>query len=166
MKFYIALLLLFCATTAFSQSTTKDKDAKNKELWESLNKPENYIIDQEDIYTPDQERFLDEIITDYRKRNGVEIVIIAVATAEKFDALTLHDSHRWANATAEDNGILLAISKSLHRMRIQNGNKVKEKISDAETRLIIDAFCIPKFKNNDYYQGTVDGIIEIVKKLK
>jgi uncharacterized protein len=168
MKLYThipTLLLILTFSAAFGQVKVKDKN-KEQKIWDSLNKPTTLIRDIEDIYTPDQERFLLEIIEDYKKRNGIEIIIVSEANAAKFDALTLKGAYDWPSAVAEGNGILLSISKALHRMRIQNGDNIKGKLTDAETRLIIDAFCIPKFKNNDYYQGTLDGIIEIVKQLR
>ena len=158
------LLLLLTLSTAFAQE--KSKDTKDKEAWDKLNKPTPHIIDPEDIFTPDQERFLEDAITDYQKHKGVEFIIISESNADKFKALNLKEQRKWESEKAEDNAVLLAISKDLHRMRIQNGNKIKEKVSDAETRLIIDAFCVPKFKNNDYYQGALDGMTEIINKMK
>lgn len=160
------LLFLLMATTTFAQVKKQDKDSKDKKLWESLDKSGSNIIDEEDIFTEEQERMLFDIITGYKKTRGIQFIVVSVADAEKFKSLNLKDVSNPANENIVDNGVLLAISKDLHKMRIQNGNRVKAKLSDAETRLIIDAFCVPKFQKDDYYEGTLDGIIEIVRRSK
>jgi len=162
---YTCLLFLLAFATAFAQKKT-EKDAKDKEQWEKLIKPVPHILDNENIFSSEQVHQLEDIINNYKKNKGVEFIIITESTADKFGTLTVKEAYKWENEKAENKGILLAISKNLHRMRIQNGGKIKERLSDAETRLIIDAFCIPKFKNNDYYQGSVDGMAEIIRKLK
>lgn len=161
---YAFLLFLLAFASAFAQEKT-NKDAKDKEQWEKLIKPVSHIIDNENIFSSEQMHQLEDIIKNYKKNRGIQFVIITENNADKFGTLTVKEAYKWENEKAENNGILLAISKNLHRMRIQNGDKVKERLSDAETRLIIDAFCVPKFKNNDYYQGTIDGMAEIIRRL-
>ncbi|MBF0595854.1 hypothetical protein IM532_00010 [Faecalibacter sp. WQ 117] len=39
-------------------------------------------------------------------------------------------------------------------------------MSDFETKQIIENQFIPYFKNDDYYKGTYNGILEIIEKLK
>jgi uncharacterized membrane protein YgcG len=158
------LIFLLVLTTAFAQQKKVDKDVQDKKLWESLNKPKSTIIDEEDVFTDDEERMLQDIMAGYKKMRGIEFVIVSVADAEKFKSLNLKDVYLSENI--ESNGVMLAISKDKHRMRIQNGSNIKAKLSDAETRLIIDAFCVPKFQKDDYYQGALDGMIEIVNRSK
>jgi len=158
--------LLISLNSGFAQEKKQDKNSADEVVWKSLNKSASNIIDDEDIFTPEQELKLLEVINNYKKNRGIEFVIISISDLEKFKALGLSDVHKWENESAKATGVMLAISKGLHRMRIQNGDVVKIKVSDAATRLIIDAFCVPKFQKDDYYQGVLDGMAEIVRRAR
>jgi len=86
---------------------------------------------------------------------------------DKFEDLSLHIAKTWGvGKKYKDNGILIAISKGYRQIRIQNGNGIEKIITDDETKEIIDKYFIPDFKKGKYYDGTLKGLIELIKLLK
>ena len=84
-----------------------------------------------------------------------------------FEDYTLVMMRMWGVGKKDkNNGILIVISPDLRRMRIQNGHGIENILSDAETKFIVDNSFIPKFKEGKYFEGTRDGIIAIINKLK
>ena len=66
----------------------------------------------------------------------------------------------------ENNGILIGIRKSLRKIRISNGNGIEKKITDGETKKIIDSIIIPEFKKGKYFDGTLQGMLAMIGKIK
>lgn len=111
------------------------------------------------------------MITKFEKQTSNEIAIITLdslrVTEENFDALSLRVANEWGIGKPEKkNGILITISKKFRKIWIQNGIGIEKILSDFETKQIIENQFIPYFKNDDYYKGTYNGILEIIEKLK
>ena len=51
-------------------------------------------------------------------------------------------------------------------MRIQNGNGTEKIFTNEETQLVIDNYFIPYFKKEEYFNGTLSGLKEIMRILK
>ena len=159
-KRLLPFILLFFAFSGFAQSTEKP-------FWEAFPKPDKWVNDYEDIYNDTQEIALIEMVTAYEKKTGVSIIVVTLNSPKGLDQITVDIATQWlAPKKVADNSILIAISKGMHRMRIQNGNKIKEIISDAETKDIINNVFVPEFQKNNYYEATSNGIMEISKQLK
>jgi uncharacterized protein len=138
--------------------------------WENLPNSKGWVNDFENIFTVEQEKALDSLISEYEKRTTIEITVISIPTSatdkDHFDELTLLIANKWGVGKKEkDNGILIGISKGHRTIRIQNGYGIEKLITDLQTKQIIDQIIIPNFKADDFYQGVFDGIQEIKKTL-
>ena len=147
-----------------------EKDARlyNQLKADTLLKPSGYVNDFEDLFTDEQERYLERLIADYEKQSTNEIVIVTLspymAYDVDFDKYALYLLNKWGvGKKGKNNGILIAISEGLKRMRIQNGYGIEAVLSDQQTKQIIDQLFIPRFKRGDYYKGVLDGVTEIMK---
>lgn len=156
------LILVFCLVlTACAQ--TNEENPK-------LPEPKGFVNDFEDLLSDEQEEFLDSLIAVYEKETMIEIAIVTLdspmTSEEEFDNYTLELANHWGVGKKDlDNGVLIGVSSTLRRIRIQNGFGIEEILSDEETQKIIEAYFIPKFKNGDYFEGIKLGTIEIMKKL-
>ena len=65
----------------------------------------------------------------------------------------------------KNNGILIGISTAKRKIRISNGSGIVDKLSDKETKAIIDDIIIPAFKRGNYFEGLLNAIEEIIKKV-
>lgn len=155
--------MVFCLVLTACGQTNKENS--------NLPKPKGFVTDFENLLTDRQEEYLDSLITEYEKQTQIEIAIVTIdssmTSAEKFDNYTLELANYWGVGKKDlDNGVLIGVSSTLRRIRIQNGFGIEEILSDEETKKIIDAFFIPNLKNGDYFEGIKLGTIEIMEKLK
>ena len=155
--------MVFCiAFTACGQTNNENSN---------LPKPNGFVSDFENLLSDKQKEYLDSLITDYEKQTKIEIAVVtldsSMTSAETFDNYTLKLANYWGLGKQDlDNGVLIGVSSTLRKIRIQNGFGIEEILSDEETKKIIDAFFIPNFKKGNYFVGIKVGTKEIMKKLK
>jgi uncharacterized protein len=151
------LLILICFTTvSFGQS---------------LPKSIGFVNDFENIFTDKQEQVLDSLIKNFEKETKIQIAIVTLDSSytnkSDFDNYTLKLANNWGVGQKDkDNGLLIGISSSLRKMRIQNGYGIKKILSDQETQVLIDSLFIPNFKQDKYFDGTKKGVTGIINTLE
>lgn len=160
-------------TEANKNDSLKNKSIElfRKVFWDNLPKPISWTNDYEDLYSDAEQTKLDSVITDFERETTFEIGIVTLDTLktskENFENLSLHFAQTWGIGKKDkDNGILIAISKGYRRIRIEHGNGIEKIITDDDTNKIIDNYFIPAFRNEDYFNGTFNGLIAIIKLLK
>ena len=85
---------------------------------------------------------------------------------ENFDSLVIAIHNFWGiGKKNKDNGILIGISTANRKIRISNGYGIEDKLSDEETKAIIDSIVVPAFKKGDYFEGVKNAIEEIMQKI-
>ncbi len=174
----LILTLLICCENCYSQKNLKKntitKVSKQKKKTPKLiipYRPIGLINDYEKILTSKEIDNLDSIILKFEKETSIEILIISLderfTTKEYFDSTILMVHNNWGvGKYKKNNGILIGISSELRKIRISNGDGVREKLSDEKTKIIIDEIIIPQFKENKYYLGFLNGLTEIINILK
>lgn len=129
------------------------------------------INDFSSVFTAAQLKTLDSMVNEYEQKTSIEIAIVTLRAAqvnkEDFDRYTLQMANHWGIGKKDkNNGILVAISPELARMRIRNGYGIEKMMSDEETKTVVDSFFIPYYKKGDYFNGTREGVIVIMERLK
>ncbi len=141
-----------------------------QDFWTKMPEPEGWVNDFENIYTIDQKQKLDSLITDIELRTSIELVVVTIpvyaTVEERFDELTLHIAKTWGvGKKVKNNGVLIGISVGYRRLRIQTGLGIETVLTNEITQNIIDQVFVPAFKGGNYYEGTFDGILEIINVL-
>jgi uncharacterized protein len=165
----LALLLVAC-----SQSEQQSQALRPQVLGiftDSLPKPLGYVNDFERLYAPEQQAFLENLLSVFEDSTTIQIALVTIPASfteqNNFDNYTLQLAKSWGVGQKDkNNGVLIGISSSYRQMRIQNGTGIETVLSDAETKLIVDSFFIPGFKKGDYFSGTLNGISELTRVLK
>jgi uncharacterized protein len=139
-------------------------------FWDSLPQPTGYVNDYEFLYTVREKAILDSIIADFDKTTTNQIMIITLdstmTTSDGLDDLTFRIANRWGvGQKGKNNGVTIGISRDYRKMRIDVGYGIDGILTDDATKEIIDNFFIPDFKKADYFEGTLNGINAIIKKL-
>ena len=180
-KFSISIILLivfktnsYCQvgdTLVYHSTNAQKISIFRKTIWDSLPKPTSWITDFENLFTDEEQFQLDSTISKFEKETTIEIAIITIDTIfvakADFENFTLHIANQWGVGKKEkDNGILIGISKGYRIIRIENGYGNEKFLSDDETKQIIENYFIPDFKNADYFKGTMNGLKEIMNRLK
>lgn len=160
-------------TEAIRKDSLKNKSIElfRKVFWDNLPKPVSWTNDFDDLYSDAEQTKLDSVITEFERETTFEIGIVTIDTIktskENFENLSLHIAQTWGIGKKDkDNGILISISKGYRRIRIEHGNGIEKIITEDDTKKIIDNYFIPAFRKDEYFNGTFNGLIEIIKLLK
>jgi uncharacterized protein len=164
--FTIFFTVLFLAGS-FAQKTNIQQELPG----DTLPKPLDWVSDYEHIFTTGQAFFLDSIIRAFEKETTNEIAIVTIdsswTTIEYFDSLVLSIANKWGvGKPGQGNGIVIGISTGLKRIRIVNGYSIQTKLTDADTKRIIDDIIVPEFKMGSFFRGTEKGLLAIMQNLR
>jgi len=172
----ILWLVLFSQEFLFSQAIHKSGDTTalhklkvgRKLFYDNIPRHVKWTNDFEKLYTDKQKHQLDSAITAFDNKTTIEISIITLDTLctskANFDSTILHVAQVWAERSRDkSNGVLIGISKSCKKIRIQNSVGVEMIINNDETKKIIDSNFIPYFRKGDYFGGTMSGLLQIMQ---
>ena len=138
---------------------------------DTIPRPIGYINDFEHLFTPGQIDTLDNLLHDYEQRTTIEIAILtadsSLTMSANFDFFVLKTMSAWRIGKKEiDNGMLIGISRSFRKIRIQNGRGIEKVLPNADTKKIIDESFIPFFRKGQYYEGLVNGLKTLMQRLE
>ena len=119
-------------------------------------KPLGWTSDYGHIFTDYQIEILDSMLSDFEKKTSNEIAVVTFDSSfiheENFDSLVLAIHDLWGVGKIDrHNGILIGISTAKRKIRIDNGSGIVLKLSNEETKEIIDNIIVPAFKKGDYF---------------
>lgn len=129
-----------------------------------------YVNDFEGIFTQDQIKELNDIISKLEIETTNEIAIVSITSFEPYETLfdySLGLANNWGIGKKDkDNGIAIVFGKQIRQIRIQVGYGLEKKLKDEEAKKIIDNIIIPEFKKGDFYTGIRNGLIAIIDEIK
>ncbi len=133
-------------------------------------KPVGYINDFAWVLSTDEEKTLTHIVSKHQKKSGNQIVVATVDSLYGFDNLfdcSLAMANEWeVGEQGKNNGVLILVVPSKRALHIQNGKGLVNKLTNEETKQIIDSVMIPRFKTLGYYDGLEAGIAAIINEIK
>lgn len=159
---YLLIILFHCLiSNTFGQTAPENQQFLVKRV---------RIIDYEKIFTEKDIQILDSIINICWKNAIADIAIVTIdgrhTDKAHFDQYVFNNLTGYAQGEyGKNNGIVIAISKQLRQMRIENGYGIEKIMSDVATKKIIDEYFIPKFKYDNYFEGTLNGLNAIISHL-
>lgn len=125
------------------------------------------VIDEIGLLTATQEQSLERFLQSYEDTTSTQIVVYIVSTVE--DDINLYAAeiaHHWGiGQKGSDNGCIMLVARDSRIMAIQNGYGLEPYLTDAKTRLIIENYILPEFRNDRYYEGISAGVVSITKVL-
>lgn len=138
---------------------------------DTIPRPIGYINDFEHLFTSGQIDTLENLLHDYEQRTTIEIAVLTADSSltmyGNFDFFTLKTMSAWRIGKKEsDNGILIGISRSFRKIRIQNGSGIEKVLPNAATKKIIDESFIPFFRKGQYYEGVLNGLKTLMQRLE
>jgi uncharacterized protein len=158
------IFFLFISVAAFSQHTSVD-------TLPNIPPARGRVNDFVELFTKDEVKSLDSLIETIQKNTTIQVAL-ATIDSTMLGNLTIEDYalnmlRTWGvGEKGKNNGILIVIAPDIHRMRVENGYGIEKYISNEETKEIIDTVFIPHFKEDNFFLGTRDGILSLIKKLK
>lgn len=130
-----------------------------------------FVLDLEFLFAPEEKASLDSLLKNYEEETGDEIVILTISgewkSQEAFDNyITKLHNQLGVGKKELNNGILIGISSSNRTLRISNGYGIEARLSDAESKAIIEQYFIPAFKKQAFFEGTKNGVLAILNQLR
>lgn len=172
-QFAYLLFLAGCNGKAIESTQPREKPIQliTEPTLDSIPKAIGWINDFEHLFLEKEIDSLSSIISRFERATSIEIAIAtldsSLSSISEFDNYTLMLANSWSiGKKEENNGILIAISAQLRRIRIQNGSGIVNFFSDKEAKHIIDKEFVPSFKKGEYFEGTLKGLNAIIKLLE
>jgi uncharacterized protein len=137
---------------------------------DSIPKPVGRVNDFEHWFSKDEIHSLDSIIRQHEKETTNQIAIVTInssfCSSKDFETFVLQLHRTWGVGTKEkNNGVVICLSKQMKKVRINNGSGMEEILSNEETKKIIDKIMTPEFKKGNYYTGTLNGLLAVIKRI-
>ena len=108
-------------------------------------------------------------LSEFEKTDSTQLVIL---TIETLDGLSVEDygirlADEWKiGRSGRDNGVILIVSKSERKIRIEAGRGLEGKLTDLVSGRIIRNIMAPAFKSGDFSAGIVAGTDAIVETVR
>src|SRR6185437_9343737 len=126
------------------------------------------VVDQENVMTPQSRANVEAKLKDLEDKSSIQLVVATVKSLQGGDIETYANQlfRFWKLGEAKkNNGVLLLVAPSEHKVRIEVGYGLEGTLTDALSSVIIQSAIIPRFKANDFSGGIergVDGIISVL----
>lgn len=129
--------------------------------------PQNWVTDNGNFYTPEQEVELNKIISDYEKKTSIEIGVITINSLGDTSIEEYADqqfNRIGIGKKGADNGLLIVFSMEDRASRIETGNGMEPFFTDADAYDALEVVK-PSFRAGNYAEGTTNCINSIINKL-
>lgn len=129
---------------------------------------QTHVLDLAGVLDDATESSLSTTIFAYEAKTGNQISVLTVKSPEGEDIFGYCNrvANKWGVGDAKvNNGVVLCVAIADRKLRIEVGRGLEPKLTDLQSRRIIDQKITPRFKQNDYNGGVkagVDGIIAVL----
>ncbi len=127
-----------------------------------------YVYDQDNILDDETEQKLNTLLVELERQTTSEVVVI---TVESLLDMEIEDySYELANTLGigkakEDNGVLLLMSRSDEKVRLEIGKGLEGCLNDSKCGRILDNYFVPYREEDKYSEGTyktVQAVVSVV----
>ncbi len=133
-----------------------------------LNK--GWVSDGARVLSPQAIASLNQSLSELEAKTGTELAVVTVTDTQPYptpkDYATALFNEWKIGKKGADNGVLLLVSLKDRRVEIETGYGAEGVLPDARTGNIIRNHIIPRFKQEDYQGGIIDGTRELIKVLQ
>jgi uncharacterized protein len=139
-------------------------------IWDTLPAAVGWVNDFEGLYDAIQENKLESMLQHLEKRTSIEICIVTIdsnmVAEQKFNDFAYRLLKKWGiGKISKSNGIVICISKDYKKLFVCTDFGINKYMDYDEKYRIINKYFIPFFVKNDYYQGTLNGLNAIIKRI-
>jgi uncharacterized protein len=126
------------------------------------------IVDQADIIPAATRAAIDPKLADFETKSGIQLVVATVSSleGEEIEPYANELFRTWKlGEKAKNNGVLLLVAPTEHRVRIEVGYGLEGTLTDALASVIITNAITPHFKAGDFGYGIARGVDDIITVL-
>jgi len=164
------ILLLIVLVTFLSTITVSASWFEEKQIPIPTVRNDVYIYDEANIIDDNIEKQANALLIQLEEQTGAEF---AVVTLESLSGQEIEDyannlANTWGIGKAdEDNGVLLLISETDEKVRLEIGRGLEGCLNDSKCGRILDDYFIPHKENNEYSEGTyqtIQAVVSVIAK--
>jgi uncharacterized protein len=126
------------------------------------------IVDQANVISAETRGALEPKLAELETKSGIQLVVATVASlgGEEIEPYANALFRTWKlGEKAKNNGVLLLVAPTEHRVRIEVGYGLEGTLTDALSKVIITNAIAPRFKAGDYSGGVSRGVDDIITVL-
>jgi len=133
------------------------------------------VVDDAGVLSEDTRAQLTNMLQQQEQQAGDQVVVVTLKSLQGYSIEDygyqlgrywgIGQSGKNSKNKGKDNGALLIVVPSEHRMRIEVGYGLEGQLTDAQTKLIIAEIITPFFKRGDYNGGVLAGTDAILKTI-
>jgi uncharacterized protein len=126
------------------------------------------VVDDAHVLSADTQDKLTALLAQEEKQTGNQIVVATLPSLQgaAIEQYGYQLGRAWGiGQKGKNNGTILIVVPSEHKVRIEVGYGLEGDITDAQSRIIIDEFMLPAFRHGDYDGGVTAGTQAIIKVL-
>lgn len=130
---------------------------------------EGSVNDFEELFTPAQRTELASMLDAFTLKTNKEIAVVTLKSISPFPDIHMYSlglAAQWSIAKDTDAGLLIIISKTLGKVKISTAYGTASLIQNDVCKNAINNIMIPKFTSGDYFNGTKEGVISLMKEWK
>lgn len=169
-KVYLLTVLVLLSCLLGGCSTANDNAVDDSTV--KIQVPEvlkdTYVYDQGNIISDDQEAVINNLLVQLEEKTTVEFAVITIPslndlTIEQY-AVKLANTLGIGKA-GEDNGILLLVSKTDTKVRLEIGRGLQGFLTDSVSGRILDKYFVPSREKDNYNDAcfnTVNAVINCI----
>lgn len=173
MRYYgIFCLVLFTFFSCNSQSVKIQNIKPTRVISaDSIPEPIGFVNDFEHLFSAVEVVQLDSIIRKHQQKSNNQICIVTLDSSYTnkidFDTFVFQLHNTWGvGEQVKNNGVVIAVSKQLRKVRINNGYGIEAIISNEQAKVIIEKIMIPQFKDGHFFEGIRDGLLAVIECLE
>lgn len=165
-RFLSVLVLLLVLGSQFFLLT--GCQAESKEIPIPVAKANVYVYDDDNLFDESVERQLNSMLISLENKTGAEFAVI---TVESLLGKTIEDySITVANKLGigkkgEDNGVLLLMSRSDTRVRLEIGKGLEGILNDSKCGRILDEYFVPYRDKDEYTEATQLTVQAVINEI-
>lgn len=128
--------------------------------------PPQLVNDFAEVIDPGKEARLEQKLLRYSDTTSTEIAVVIVKSlnGEDPNLYAAELGQEWGvGRKGKDNGLVFLVAVDDQKMAIQNGYGLEPVLTDAATKIIIEEYVLPEFRQGDYYAGIDSGTDQIFK---
>ena len=126
------------------------------------------VVDDAHVLSADTQQQLTSQLADLESKTGRQVVVVTLPSLQGYaiEDYGYQLGRTWGiGQKGQNNGALLMVAPSEHKVRIEVGYGLEPVLTDALSSVILQEKVLPKFRSGDIQGGVVDGTAALVQQL-
>lgn len=126
------------------------------------------VVDEAGVLSPQARDQIGQMLARHEQATGEQIVVATVKSLQGFsiEEFGYRLGRSWGiGQKGRDNGAILLVAPNERKVRIEVGYGLEGRLTDAQSRIIIEQVILPAFRNGDFNTGVEAGAAAMLRVL-